>query len=231
MWVYDLSPAKFGQVNNVVRSQKTFGERTRASDFFGATLSTRVGSKMTLTGNVDTGRIVEDDCYVVDSPQQLLNCHLVSSFKAETVVKVNGSYKFPHDVTASAVFQNIPGITYGADYTATNAEIAPSLGRNLAACGTRPVCTATVVVPLVSLGTLYEPRRTQVDLRLSKAFVLPSHIRAQVDGSVFNVFNSSAVYRENFTYGQQWRQPLATSTVGSGVVDGRLFQLGGRVTW
>jgi len=229
--LYDLSPAKFGQVNNVVRSQKTFGERTRTSDFFGATLSTRVGSKMTLTGNVDTGRIVEDDCYVVDSPQQLLNCHLVSSFKAETVVKVNGSYKFPRDVTASAVFQNIPGVTYGADYTATNAEIAPSLGRNLAACGTRPVCTATVVVPLVSLGTLYEPRRTQVDLRLSKGFLLPSHIRAQVDGSIFNVFNSSAVYRENFTYGQQWRQPLATSTVGSGVVDGRLFQLGGRVTW
>ena len=115
----DLFTAKLGQVNNVVRSQKTFGERTRTSDFFGATLWSASGSKMTLTGNVDTGRIVEDDCYVVDSPQQLLNCHLVSSFKAETVVKVNGSYKFPRDVTASAVFQNIPGVTYGAGTTAT----------------------------------------------------------------------------------------------------------------
>jgi len=229
--LYDLSPSKFGQVNNVVRSQKTFGQRTRVSDFFGATLSSRVGSKMTLTSNLDTGRIVEDDCYVVDSPQQLLNCHLVSGFKAETVIKVNGSYKFPRDITASAVFQNLPGNTYGADYTATNAEVAPSLGRSLAACGTRTVCTATVVVPLVRLGTLYEPRRTQVDLRVSKAFALPSHMRVQVDGSVFNVFNSSAVYRENFTYGAQWRQPLATSTVGSGVLDGRLVQFGGRVTW
>ena len=229
--LYDVSPAKFGQVDNVVKSQKNFGERTRTSHFFGATLSSRVGSRLTLTGNVDTGRIVEDDCFVVDSSQQLLNCRLVSSFEAETLVKVNGSYRFPGEVTASGVFQNIPGITYGAEYRATNAEIARSLGRNLAACGTRPVCNATVVVPLVPLGTLYEPRRTQLDVRLSKAFSFPSRLKLQVDVSVFNVFNSSAVYRSNFAYGPQWRQPLATSTVGSGVVDGRLVQFGGRVGW
>jgi hypothetical protein len=229
--LYDISPTKFGQADNVVRSQKSFGTRTRTSDFIGATLSTRLGSRLSFTGNIDTGRVVEDDCFVVDSPQQLLNCRLVSPFKAETLVKVNGSYEFPGDLTASAVFQNLPGISYSAEYRATNAEVVPSLGRNLAACGTRPVCTATVVVPLVPIGTLYEPRRTQLDMRLSKRFSFTARLRVQVDVSVFNVFNSSAVYRSNFNYGPQWRQPLATSTVGSGVVDGRLVQFGGRVSW
>ena len=38
-----------------------------------------------------------------------------------------------------------------AAYTASNAEIAPSLGRNLAACAGRVPCTATAIVPLEAL--------------------------------------------------------------------------------
>ena len=229
--LYDVSPAKFGQGINLQRSQKTFGERTRASDFFSVIMSTRLGSNLTLQGNVDTGRILEDDCFVVDSPQQMLNCRKVASFGNETLVKLNGSYLLPYDFVVAAVFQNLPGATYGAEYRATNAEIAPSLGRNLAACGARPVCNATAIVPLFPFQQEYEPRRTQLDFRIGKAFPLSSGLQFQVDVSVFNALNSAAVYRQNNTYGGQWRKPLATSTVGTGAVDGRLVQFGGSVRW
>ena len=53
---------------------------------------------------------------------------------------------------------------------ATNREVAPSLGRNLAACGAATIatCTATVTVPLVEPQTLFEKRYSQLDLRLTK---------------------------------------------------------------
>jgi hypothetical protein len=229
--LYDIKPEKFGQGINERRSQRTFGDRTRDSDYFSVILSTRVGSDLTFSGNVDTGRVVEDDCFVVDSPQQMLNCRKVLSFGNETIVKVNGSYQLPYDVVVAAVFQNLPGATYGAEYRATNAEIAPSLGRNLGACRGATVCNATALVPLFSFQQEFEPRRTQLDLRLGKLFSLASGMRMQVDLSVFNALNSSAVYRQNNNFGSQWRQPLATSTVGTGAVDGRLVQFGGSMRW
>src|SRR5207249_10212028 len=45
--------------------------------------------------------------------------------------------------------------------------LAGSLGRNLSACGSRTIdtCTATVSVPVVEPQTLFEDRRSQVDVR------------------------------------------------------------------
>ena len=109
---------------------------------------------------MDTGRTVEDNCFVVDSPQALLNCHVVTPFRGQTQVKVHGSYPLPAGFVVSGVFQNVSGVSYDANYAVPNAAIAPSLGRNLAACGTRAVCTATVSVPLIAPKTQFEPRRT-----------------------------------------------------------------------
>ncbi len=76
---------------------------------------------------------MSDSCFVVDSPQQLLDCHVVTPFEANTQVKLFGSYPLPGDVIASGIFQNVSGPVILASYSATNAQIAPSLGRNLAA--------------------------------------------------------------------------------------------------
>ena len=108
------------------------------SDFFSVSVNARFGSGIRLGGGVDTGRTVTDNCFVVDSPQQLLNCHVVTPFKAQTQVKLNGSYPLPGDFVVSGTFQNLSGPPIEANYPATNAEIAPSLGRNLAACGHGP---------------------------------------------------------------------------------------------
>ena len=112
-------------------------------------------------GGLDTGRSVNDNCFVIDSPQQLLNCRVVTPFKALTDLKLNGSYPLPGEFMVAGVFQNVSGPAIGADYAVSTTEIAPSLGRNLAACGTRVVCTATATVPLRRPQTEFEDRRTQ----------------------------------------------------------------------
>jgi hypothetical protein len=230
--LYDVSVAKFGQVQNLVTSEKNFGgKKTRVSDFVDASLESRLGSGVVLGGSVTTGRTVNDTCFVVDSPQQLLNCHVVTPFKATTLVKAHASYPFPGDFVANAVFQNVSGISYNADYPAPNAAIAPSLGRNLAACGTRPVCTLTAVVPLVPPQTLFEPRRTQLDLRVSKLFRVRSKWRLRADLDAYNVLNSSAVLSLNNTYGPAWLRPVGSGAVGAGFVNGRLFELRGLLMW
>jgi hypothetical protein len=229
--LYDLVPGKFGQVDNVVKSQKNFGERTRQTDFFSVSVTSQVRSGMLLSGSVDTGRIVEDNCFVVDSPQQLLNCRVVYPFKGQTQAKVQVSYPFPYGFLVSGTLQNLSGISYLANYSASNAEIAPTLGRNLAACGTATICNSTVTVPLVGYQTLFDPRRTQLDLRVSKQFELGARLRLRADLDVYNATNSSAVYFANHNYGPQWQRPIGGAITMSGFMDARIVEFGGRLTW
>ena len=223
----DVSVAKFGQIQNVVKSQDNFGKRSRVSDFVSVGIESQF-SKTQVGGSVDTGRTVEDNCFVVDSPQQLLNCHLVTPFKAQTMVKFR-DYQFPWDFARQRRGQNVSGLSYGA---IRRSELDPRAvaRRNLAACGTRPVCTATATVPLIPYMTMFDPRRTQVDLRLSKAFPIGGRHKLRADLDIYNVLNSSAVLYANNTYGPSWKAPVGSSVV-QGFVDGRLVQLGGRVTW
>ena len=123
----------------------------------------------------------------------------------------------------SAVFQNLPGIPVTASYVATNAEIRPTLGRNLAQCGANPTCNGTV-----TLNNLFEPntqfadRLTQLDVRLTKTITIG---RARVQGmfDVYNAFNANTVLAENNRYSatglNPWRRP--TSILGA-----RLFKFG-----
>ena len=61
----------------------------------------------------------------------LSNCHQTTAFESQ--VKLNGSYTLPRfDVLVSAVYQNVQGPPVVANYIATNAVVAPGLGRNLA---------------------------------------------------------------------------------------------------
>ena len=99
-----------------------------------------------------------------------------------------------------------------------NALVVPSLGRDLAACAGRTPCTATTAVPLVAPQTMFEPRRTQLDLRLTKFFGLPRG-RLQVNLDVYNALNASDVVTLNSNYGPSWLQPTSFLT-------GRLYEFG-----
>jgi hypothetical protein len=161
---------------------------------------------------------------VVDSPQQLVNCHQVTGFEGNTQYKAFGSYTLPRDVIVSLVFQNIAGPPITATYAVANDQIAPSLGRNLAACGTRSPCTSTVNVPLVTPGTMFDDRMERLDLRLAKRIRLTSRVAFQGNFNIYNVFNASAVNALNTTFGPRWLEP-------SRVEDGRLLQFSASVSY
>ena len=259
--LYDVLPARFGLGNTLVSPATQFEAQTNAygspfnvncgfpgslagiagrgnlttcgqSDFFGVSFNTRFGRGIQLGGGVDTGRTVTDNCLVIDSPQQLLNCRVVTPFTAQTQIKAYGTYPLPGDFAVSATFQNLSGAPFEANYNATNAEIAPSLGRNLAACGTRVPCTATVMVPLIAPMTHFLPRRTQLDMRLTKTLRLRK-VRLQANVDVYNAFNSSSLVAINSTYGPAWQRPVSDNLVGGvdPILPGRLIQFGGQITF
>jgi len=239
--LYDISPAKFGRVTNLVTLAKQYGKETFVSDFFNLTLNTRLRSGAQFSAGFDTGRTVNDACFDVDSPgagvaanlpgvsrtptpftATTVNgrkiCRAVTPWGANAQFKANGTYPLPADFSLSGTLQNVAGPVITANYTVPNAVVVPSLGRDLAACAGRTPCTATTAVPLVAPQTMFEPRRTQLDLRLTKFFGLPRG-RLQVNLDVYNALNASDVVTLNTNYGPSWLQPTSFLT-------GRLYEFG-----
>ena len=246
--LYDIKPEKFGQSDNLLTNATEFigstsgvtcgaqrsggrapsaGRHCGTNDFFGVSLDTRFNNGASLGGGFDTGKTVINNCFVIDSPQQLLNCDIEIPFKAHHNLKAFGSYPFPGDITVSGTFQSGAGKPYEADYRARNDEISGSLGRNLAACGTKTVCTTTVPVPLLVPFQQFLDRRNQLDLRVSKAITVGGvQFRGNLD--VYNVTNGATILGANDRFGSRWLQPAATlNTEVDAVLSGRMLHVSG----
>jgi hypothetical protein len=220
--MYDVVQGRFGRVNNLVTKASDFGTQERVNDFFAVNLRSRFASGAQVGGGIDTGRSVNDNCFVVDSPQQLLNCRVVTPFSAQTQLKFYGSYPLPGDFVVSGVFQNTSGPTINALYPATNATIFPSLGRNLSA---GPNATATV--PLIAPQTMFVGRATQLDLRVSKRLRLGTKLRLDASVDAYNILNASSIITVVSTYGPLWTQPSGLNAI----LEGRLVQFSGRLSF
>jgi hypothetical protein len=133
-----------------------------------------------------------------------------------TQVKTTGSYTLPwQQIQIGGVLQNLPGQQVLANWNITQAEAAAgTLGRALSGGA-----NTSRVVPLVKPGTMYTPRRTQLDLRVSKNFSLRGSQKLQVMADIFNALNSNAAVGAtsnageppaaiNTTYGSAWLKPL-----------------------
>jgi hypothetical protein len=234
----DLSEAKFGASQSLVTKASNFGEETAVNNYYFAGFNLRLASGARVGGGVDTGKEVADVCFVVDSPgavaanlpglsptpipfsETTINgqkiCRGVTPFSANLQIKLNGSYPLPGDFVVSGVFQNVAGPAIIANYTATNAEIRPSLGRNLSGRA------ANATVPLIAPNTMFEGRRSQLDLRIGKRFRMGPKSRLQANLDLYNALNGSAILTINNTYGPNWLQPLR-------ILDARLLQISGSV--
>ena len=146
--LYDVTPTLFGQVDNLVTQGSHYGKQTEVYNGADVTLNTRFGQGGQFSGGLSIGRTVTDNCFAVDSPQQTRPgfCDVSPPWSAGTQVKFLVVYPLPWDLQTSATYQNIPGIQITATYPASSAEIAPSLGRPLAAG-----LTATAPVELIPL--------------------------------------------------------------------------------
>ena len=96
-------------------------------------MNARLGGGRMISGGMSVGRTVTDDCsVVVDSPQKLF-CHVSPPWSRDTSIKFAGVYPLRWGLQASAVYQNLSGVIEGANVVYTNAQVATSLGRSLAA--------------------------------------------------------------------------------------------------
>jgi hypothetical protein len=226
--LYDLNPNKFGQNQSIVTNVSNYGKQTEVYDGVDLSVNARL-QKLTVTGGWNIGTAVQtgttaggtagsrqNNCFVVDSPQQLFNCNIKVPFQNR--VKMSASYLLPWDVQLAGVFQTNPGATYNANVTYTLAQVQPSLGRPLSGGAT------TVTVNVVPPFSQYGDRVNQFDLRAGKIFRFGSK-RAQANIDLYNVLNFNSVVNYNSTYGT-----FGSATAGSifrqptQVLDGRLVK-------
>ena len=106
--------------------------------------------------------------------------------------------------TVSAAFQSLPGPQITATYTATNAQIAPSLGHTMSAG-----VNGTANLQLITPGTLFGDRLNQLDLRGSKIFRIANGRSIQANVDLYNAPNVDTVLALNNTFGPLWQKPAS----------------------
>jgi hypothetical protein len=226
---YDVQPAYFGRTQNVVTQGSNFGTPTRIYNGFDVNLNTRLRNGVLLAGGMSAGQTVTDNCFVVNSPQEQRYCRVTVPWEGQLQVKSSLVFPLPFwGIRTSAVYQNLSGVPILATgYVATNAQVLPSLGRNLATCGAAAVCTGTVTLNnLIEPNQDYESRLQQLDIRTSK-IVRTAGGSVTLNFDVYNIFNANTILNRNNTYtptGTSWGQP-------TDVLAGRLFKFGAQVTF
>ena len=211
----DINPEQFGQVNNTIKLSDAFGTQAQVFDGFDVSANARLPGGLVLSGGTSTGRTRTSNCYVINSPQQLVFCDVRPPML--TRIRFLGTYPLPWDFRVSATLQHNPGPNILANYAAPVASITPSLGRPLSG-GAR-----SATVPLVSAGVLYGESMTQVDLRLAKT-VRVSRVRLQPQVDFYNLLNANNILGYNNTYGPAWQRPTS-------IMQGRIVKLGAQVDW
>lgn len=240
---YDIKPEKFGLVDNLITQTSHYGRQSEVFDGFDVGLTARFGQRGRLQGNLNTGRVVTDNCLLIDSPSTAVAglpagaalalpatdtrpgfCRVSTPWWGGTGFGFNAVYPLPWGLQASAIYQNKPGFPIRASYVATNAEIRSSLGRHLASCPsqTAATCTQTATIDLIPNNTLFGERINQMDFRFSRFFPLGERSRLQANFDVYNIFNNSTVLNEQTRYSvqnNQWRNAIQ-------IMGGRLVKFG-----
>jgi hypothetical protein len=213
--LYDVNPVLFGKTLNVINPTTQYGKQSQIFEGVDLTETIRLPRSATISGGLSWGRTKTNSCFAVDSPGALRFCDVTPPMlKTATFV---GFVPLPLGFLASATYRDFPGPQLTATYNVSNAQIAPSLNRNLSSG-----VNGTVNVELIQPGTMYGPRARQVDLRLSKRFQFGrNRIMGNVD--IFNLLNKgTGIDSWNTTFGPDWQKPLLLQL-------GRYFKFGAQL--
>ena len=210
--LFEVTPAKFGLVDNITTSADNFGSETQHWNGVDLTVAARMDNGLLLQGGMSTGRRSEDDCDLaanLDNPSTLY-CAWETPFL--TQVKFLGSYTLPYDFQLAGTYQSLPGNQITASMTIPGDQISAGLGR--------PSNSATTAIQTIEPGTEYTERLNQFDLRVTKIFNAgAARLRAMFD--IYNVFNDSTPIQRNNQYGSTgptWQSPQL-------VIPGRLLKV------
>jgi hypothetical protein len=227
--LYDVVPEKAGQVMNLVTGSDRYGRWTQRFNGLDVGVNLRTTMGLTLIGGTSTGQTVADNCEVRARLPELATttvgtspfgaglqaspvtpaspyCHVAGGIL--TQLRGLSSYVVPKvGVQVAAVYQSRPGPMLGANYSAPNAEVAASLGRNLSGNA------SNITVNLIRPGTLHGDRINVLDLRVAKLLTF-RRSRTALGVDIYNALNSSAAltYNSAFVPGGTWLQPLTILT-------------------
>ena len=242
--LYDIKPAVFGRVDNVVTQHTHYGKQSEVYNGVDVGVEARLDRGARFEAGVGFGRTVTDTCDFNNLPQVLPNfigevavsttvltprtsefCHISRPWTAATGLKLVAIYPLLWDFQFSALYFDKPGIPIVASRAYTNAEIRTSLGRDLGQCRGAATCPASVVINTVPDSTQFEDRLRQMDIRFSRNFRM-GKVRVRGNGDLYNLFNASNVLnmttRYSGTTGGQWLRPLQ-------ILGGRMFKIGAQV--
>lgn len=224
---FDLTPAAALTAQNIlVTRYQNYGDRSDVFDGVNISVRYRAGSGLLVQGGIGTGRVVTDDCGIVDKLPETLHQFLGNdtrtfvfaarplercrqNFGFRTSVQGLASYTVPKiDVLVSGTLQNLPGAA--VDANANTFSNSTTLGRGFAGAPFR-------VFNLTQAGQLYVERLNQLDFRVAKILKF-GRTSTSVNFDFYNVLNSNSVIAENATYGATWRTPTS-------ILLARLFKL------
>jgi hypothetical protein len=220
--VYNLKPEKFGVPPDRVDSTSTDSDlRRNTYNGIETGFSARFGNGGTAFGGWSIERTQDVRCDSTWDP----NTHRFCDQSAYGMpwrheFKLAGAYPVVYGFQASVALVSWAGTDRGgrAGENGVNWSIARTT-RYAADC-TGP-CTpgalvipglvpATLVVPLVQPGTLFNERWTQLDLGIRRTFRLGGSRTLNADLQAFNVLNTAVIRTVNNTYGTSLGRPTAT---------------------
>ena len=221
--LYDVAPDKAGQVSNRITASRNYGSWYQYFNGIDATLNLRAGG-FTAIGGTSTGQTVADNCDVrahlpeldtaatgesplgagfASAPVTPLSPYCHADFGVLTQFRGLASYELAAiGVQLSATLQSKPGTMLAANYAVPNADVAPSLGRDLS--GNAPNVTVNLVAP----GTVFGDRINRFDVRAAK-ILRHGRSRTMVALDVYNALNSSAglTYNNAYVPTAPWPRP------------------------
>jgi hypothetical protein len=209
--VFNLKPAFLGLVQNV--DQNSTQNRSVYNGYeVGA--SARFGKGGTLFAGIASGLTRNQSCQVADPNERRFCDQTPYDIPWNTQAKISGAYPLPWGVSASVVFQSLPGAMRTISYIVTRA-LVPTLTLSSVTIG------PTAGNPgsgLNAPGTLYYPRLNQLDLKFSKS-IKYGGTRLEPQVGIFNATNSATNLSQNNTYGPSLNQVQQ-------ILDGRVVRFG-----
>ena len=216
---YDLNPNRVGLVDNYVTKASNYGDQSERWSGVDVNVNARLRNGLLLQGGTSTGRTSIESCEIrTQLPETaMLNPFCDARTPWLTQLKLVTAYTVPRiALQLSGTLQNLPGPALSATFVASNALVAPSLGRPLSAGA------ANATVNLIAPNSDNYDRYTQIDVRIGKLIRVGS-LRTAVNLDIFNALNASSVVALNTVFGgtRPWLTPQS-------IMQGRLLKISGQ---
>ena len=210
--LYNLAPAKFGQVDRLDRNATDSDLRRQTFNGFEFGFNSRFG-RGSAFGAYTVDRTIVVNCDSTDDPNAFRFCDqskLGLPFRHEG--KLAASYVLPlYDIQVNAAFQSYRGVQHAGTWTVSRTTRYPANCQ--APCAPNALVAPTLTqtslsVSLVQPGTQFLGRHNQLDFGLRKLFRTGKlQWSGQVD--IFNLLNTAVIKGETTQFGPSFGRPTS----------------------